>query len=61
MAKAAERPPPEGPEEEVADPEGALRRLADLTRRVLAVPKDQVPPIFTKPKTRRKSKRRPKR
>jgi hypothetical protein len=59
VAKAVERPAPE--EEEVADPEGALRRLADLTRRVIAVPKDEVPPIFSKPKKRRKAKRRPKR
>jgi hypothetical protein len=53
VAKAAKTPPPEV---EVADPEGALRRLADLTRRVIAVPKDEVPPLFSKLKKRRKAK-----
>jgi hypothetical protein len=37
----------------------ALERTADLTRRILAVPKDAVPKH--KPKKRRKTKRKPKR
>jgi hypothetical protein len=37
----------------------ALERTADLTRRLLAVPKEDVPKH--KPKKRRKAKRKPKR
>jgi hypothetical protein len=37
----------------------ALERTADLTRRLLAVPKDEVPKH--KPKKRRKARRKPKR
>lgn len=33
-----------------------LKRLADLTRRVIAVPKDEVPTVFAKPKKRAKRK-----
>lgn len=60
MAAAPERktgrPPPA--EEEVADPEGSLQRLADLARRVLEVPKDEVPPIFAKPKRKPPKRKR---
>lgn len=55
MAATTKRPPPV--EEEVADPKGALDRLAELTRRVMDVPKGEVPPLFAKPKKRRKRKR----
>jgi len=57
MAKVSERPPPQAEEEEVSDPQGALARLADLTRRVMAVPKSEMPPIMAKPKKRAKRKR----
>lgn len=55
MAEASKRPTPE--EEVVADPKGALQRLAELTRRVMAVPKGEVPALFTKPKKRRRKKK----
>ena len=58
MAAPTERDTGQDPvEEEVADPEIALQRLADLTRRVVEVPKDEVPSPFAKPKKRRKKKR----
>lgn len=59
MAKATERPTGESPPEEetVADPKGALDRLADLTRRIVAVPKEEVPAIFAKPKKKRAKRR----
>lgn len=51
------RPTPKNPlEEEVADPKGALKRLAELTRRVMAVPKSEVPAMFAKPKKKRKKR-----
>ena len=56
MAEASKRPPPE--EEVVADPKGALQRLAELTRRVMAVPKDEVPRLFAKPKKKRAKRKR---
>jgi hypothetical protein len=52
-----QRKPDARPEETVADPKGAMARLADLTRRVIAVPKEEVPAIFAKPKKPRKRKR----
>lgn len=56
MAKTPERPPPQ--EETVADPKGAMDRLAALTRRVIAVPKDEVPRVqWAKPKKRAKKRR----
>jgi hypothetical protein len=55
-AKGSQRPPPE--EEVVADPKGALHRLAELTRRVMAVPKDEVPRLFTKPKKKRTKRKK---
>lgn len=57
MAETPKRPPPTEEEETVADPKAALERLSDLTRRVIAVPKSEVPPIMTKPKKRAKRKR----
>jgi hypothetical protein len=56
MAKAPTRPAEQ--EAEVVDPKGAMARLAELTRRVIAVPKEEVPAIFAKPKKRAKRKRR---
>jgi hypothetical protein len=55
MAKAPTRPAEQ--EAEVVDPKGAMARLAELTRRVIAVPKEEMPQIFTKPKKRAKRKR----
>jgi hypothetical protein len=53
MAKAKTEARPEGKaDEKVPDPAGAMARLAELTRRVIAVPKSEVvdPP---KPKKRK--------
>jgi hypothetical protein len=62
MAAETERdtgPPTEVREEEtVADPEVAFKRLADLTRRVMDVPKSEVPRVFAKPKKKRAKRKR---
>jgi len=60
MAAEAERrtgqDPPEE-EETVADAEIALDRLADLTRRVIDVPKSEIPRVFAKPKKKRRKQK----
>ncbi|MDQ3696727.1 MAG: hypothetical protein M3373_01690 [Gemmatimonadota bacterium] len=54
MAQTPTRKTPEASSGEgpAIDGEEGLARLADLTRRVIAVPKSELPPIMTKPKKR---------
>ena len=57
QAEAHNSQPPPEPESPEVDGKEGLAKLAALTRRVLAVAKDEIPASFAKPKKRRKKPR----